>query len=130
MKLRALAYRAEHTQRTDEDKLLGNHVQLPQRIDEVFGLQIIHQIEFVLVHTLRHTGTMDNIIKLIVGPFMSRELCPQFIGVRKVQFEEMYLAVTQILAAAGRTYTRPHTELALQRLLHDETSDKSACSCN
>jgi len=43
---------------------------------------------------------------------MSRELCPQFIGVRKVQFEEMYLAVTQILAAAGRTYTRPHTELA------------------
>jgi hypothetical protein len=50
--------------------------------------------------------------------------------VRKVQFEKMYLAVTQILAAAGRTYTRPHTELALQRLLHDETSDKSACSCN
>ena len=73
---------------------------------------------------------MDNIIKFIVGPFMSRELGPQFIGVRKVQFEEMYLAVTQLLAAAGRTYTRPHTELALQRLLHDETSDKSACSCN
>ena len=73
---------------------------------------------------------MDNIIKLIVGPLMSRELCPQFIGVRKVQFEEMYLRDRKILAAAGRTYTRPHTELALQRLLHDETADKSACSCN
>lgn len=73
---------------------------------------------------------MDNIIKLIVGSFMFRKLRPQFIGVRKIQFEEMQSAVTQILAAAGLAYTRPHAELAPQRLLHDETSDKSACSCN
>ena len=123
------AYRTEYAQGADKDKLPGNHVQFTQRIYKVFGLQIVHTLEVILVHAFGGSGAMDNIIELAVSPFMTGKLCAQFVGMRKVELKKMYLLILQILPAAGRTNACPYTESPPQRFFHDETSDKPACSC-
>ena len=106
------AYRSEYTQRTDIDELLRNHIQRFQGINKVFGLEIIHIIKSILIRTFRDSRTMDDIVKLIIGSFMSGELGTQFIGMSKVQFQKMDLPVLQVLFAAGGTNPRPHTKLS------------------
>ena len=124
-----LMNRAKHAQRTDIDKLLRYHIQFTKSIDKVFRLQIIHPVKLPFVGTFGDTGTMDDIIELIICSLMAGKLRTQFIGVCKIQFQNVYLTVSQIFPAAARTDTRPHAELPLQRLFHDETSDKSTGSC-
>ena len=93
--------RTEHTQRTDINKLFRYHVQLAKSINEIFRLQIIHPVEFPFIGALGYPGTMDDIIKLIIRSFVSGKLGTQFIGMCKVQFKDMYFAVSQILPATA-----------------------------
>ena len=123
------AYRAEYAQGTDKDKLFGNHVQFPQSIYKVFGLQIVHPLKITLIHTFCYSGTMDNVIELTVSSLMTGKLRTKFVGMRKVELKKMYLPVLQIFPAAGRTNTCPYTETPPQRFFHDETPDKPACPC-
>lgn len=122
-------YRTEYAQGTDKDKLPGNHVQLPQRVYKTFGLPVVHTFEVVLIYTFCSSGTVDNVIELTIQFLMTGKLRTKLTGMRKVELKKMYLLVLQILPAAGRTDACPYAESPPQRLFHDETPDKPACSC-
>ena len=86
-------------------------------------------IEVVLIYTFCSSGTVDNVIELTIQFLMTGKLRTKLTGMRKVEFKKMYLPVLQILPAAGRTDACPYAESPPQRLFHDETPDKPACSC-
>ena len=66
-----LVYRSKNTQRTDINKLFGNHIKLYQCINKIFGLQIIDAVKLFLIYTFSQSGTMYNIVKLIIRAFMT-----------------------------------------------------------
>ena len=123
-------HRSEYAQCADIDKLLRNHIECLQRINKIFSLKIIYIIKCFLVRTLGDSRTMNNVIKFVIRPFMPGELGTQFVGMSKVQFQKMNLPVLQILLAAARTDSRPHTKLSFQCLFDNKTSNESTCTCN
>ena len=64
-------YRTKNTQRTDINKLFGHHIKLYQCINKIFGLQIIDTVELLFIYTFSQSGTMNNIVKLIICTFMT-----------------------------------------------------------
>ena len=88
-----LTYRTEYTQRADIYKLLRNHIQRFQRVYKIFSLEIIDIIKSLFVRAFGDTGTMNDIIKLVISTFMPGELGTKFIRMRKVQFQKMNLPV-------------------------------------
>ena len=91
--------------------------------------ELYGKFEVVLIYTFCSSGTVDNVIELTIQFLMTGKLRTKLTGMRKVEFKKMYLLVLQILPAAGRTDDCPYAESPPQRLFHDETPDKPACSC-
>lgn len=105
--------RPKDTQRTDESKLAGSHVETPKSIGQGAGLPTVHAVEISWIDTLRHARAVHHIVESPMRFAMGLELFVQTVGVGKVQLQEVQARLLQILATARRANACPRLEAAV-----------------
>ena len=110
-----LAHGSVDAERTQVDKLLDGHLQCQDGPHQVLRPARVHGVEVFLFQTLRHAGGMDHVVER-----MPLQLLFQLRLARKVQFDEVYPGIRQVLPRTAPSYSGPHLHAASEALLNNE----------
>src|SRR5574344_1988617 len=115
-----LAYGTEHTETTYVHETFQGHRKTSQGIDQILCSFRIHFKEILLMQTLRNTGSMNHIVKVL-----ARQLILYIFFTRKIQLNKIDSFVCKIFEGTAFSYSYPDIHTLSQSFVYYKTANKT-----